>query len=414
MISDRRVVVTGLGAFSPYGAGVKQNWESVLNGKSAISKVERFSTDNYRCKVAGEIKNFKLEDYFDVDKLKIARKLDIYSHYALIAVEEAVKHSGLEVKSDPHEIGVIIGSGIGGIKTHTDNSLSFHERGNKRVSPFYVPSLIGNMASGLSSILLGSKGPCFSVQSACATSNHALGLGFLYIKSGLSKAMVVGGTEATVDRIALAAFDNMKALSSKRNDTPELASRPFDADRDGFVMSEGSGVLVLEDYEYAKARGANILCEIIGSIDNSDAYDIVSPSGEGAYLCMKRLLDFCKVHGQQIDYINSHGTSTSVGDVAEAKAIKKLIGEDESNLTVGSTKSMTGHMLGAISAIEAIFCVNSIIEGKIPPTINLDNLEPEVPLKCINKEVVEKDVNIALSNSFGFGGHNTSVLFKKI
>lgn len=414
MISSKRVVVTGTGAISPYGIGVDVAWDSVLRGKSAISKVGKFPVDTYRSKVAGEIKDFAFEDHFDTSELKIAKKLDPYCHYALVAVKEAVNQSGLDIRGNPHEVGVIVGSGIGGMKTHTDNSLYFHERGNKRVSPFYVPSLIGNMASGVTSIFLGSKGPCFAVQSACATANHAIGTGFLYIKNGLSKAMVVGGAEATVDRIALAAFDNMKALSSKRNDSPETASRPFDADRDGFVMSEGSGILVLEDYDYARERGANILCELVGSVDNADAYDIVSPNGEGAYFCMKKLLDICNVSVDTIDYINTHGTSTPVGDVAEAKAIKRLIGDNEDNLTIGSTKSMTGHMLGAISALEAIFCIKSIQENKIPPTINLDNLDPEIKLNCINKEVVEKKVNTALSNSFGFGGHNTSVLFKKI
>ena len=413
---ERRVVITGLGLVSPMGNSVNETWQNLKKGKSGIRGASVDKTNIYS-QVSGEVTNFELAEVFEKSQLNKAKRMDAFVHYSYLATKEAIEHSGLLTHQPSYRTGICIGSGIGGTNVQRSNCFKYMEQGAKRVSPFYIPATIGNIAAGFISIEFNLMGPNFSVQTACATGNHAIASSYMTIKSGFADAMVVGSAECTSRCImAFIGFDKMKALSRKYNDSPETSSRPFDKGRDGFVMSEGAATLILEDYEHAKKRNANILCEVASIGMTGDAYDIVQPrqDGESVYECMKLCLEQANISSNQLDYINAHATSTPLGDIAEAKAIKKLLGKDEGETYIGATKSMTGHALGAVASFEAIFCVKAIEENIIPANINIFELDDQIPLKNINMHHIEKDVNIALSNSFGFGGHNSSICFKSI
>jgi 3-oxoacyl-[acyl-carrier-protein] synthase II len=414
-MKERRVVLTGMGTVNPMGMNVADTWKKVLAGESAVGPITHFDASNIPTKIAGEIKDFDYKQYYTEDQLKSAKRADLFVHYAVAGMKEAVESSGLDMKKNADRTGISMGSGIGGLSLSYDNSLALANKGPRRVSPFYIPMSIGNMAAGYISMLYGIRGPNLSTQTACATSNHAIAIAMMLIKSDMADVMFSGGSEGTVVELAMAGFSNMRAMST-RNDDPKAASRPFDKDRDGFVMSEGSSVLVLEEYEHAKARGANIICEVAGAGMSGDAFDFVAPDpeGGGALLSMEMALKQAGITSEDIDYINTHGTSTPVGDIAESKAVFKLLKGKQDDVNVGSTKSLHGHLLGATAGLEAIICAMAIKDGKIPANINIDNLDPEIPLTCINTEVIEKDVKVALSNSFGFGGHNSTLILKKI
>ena len=411
---EKRVVITGMGTINPLGKNVADTWNKVLEKKSAVGKITRFDASDLPCQIAAEIKDFDYKQYYTEDQLKTSKRMDPFCHYAVAAMKEAWESSGVII-NDPYRIGVMVGTGIGGLTAQFENSVALATKGPRRISPFYIPLSIGNIATGYISMLYGLKGPNLSVQTACATANHAFITSSLIIKAGLADVMFAGGTEATMTALAVGGFSNMRALST-RNDSPETASRPYDKDRDGFVMGEGSGILCLEEYEHAKKRGANILCELISTGLSADSYDLVAPDpeGNGAYAAMKMAVDMGKIDAGKIDYINAHGTSTPVGDIAEVKAIYKLLTKGEDNVCIGSTKSIHGHLLGAAAAVEGIISIMAIKSGKIPANINIFNLDPEIPLKSINMDIVEKDVKIVLSNSFGFGGHNSCVIFSKV
>ena len=413
-MGNKRVVITGMGTVNPLGMNVEDTWKGVLSGKSAVHTISKFDASNLPCQVAAEIKEFNHKDYYTEDQLKTAKRMDLYCHYAAAAAKEAIESSGIKT-DDPFRVGVSIGSGIGGLKVQHDNSIALETKGPRRISPFYIPLSIGNMSAGFVSMLYGFKGPNFSTQTACATANHAFALSAMAIKAGMADAMVAGGTESTIHPLAVGGFSNMRAVST-RNDDPATASRPFDVDRNGFVMGEGAGVFVLEEYEHAKKRGANIICELVSVGMTGDAYDFVAPdpSGQGAHASMKMAVEMGSINTSDIDYINTHGTSTPVGDLAETKAIYKLLGGKDDHICVGSTKSIHGHLLGAAAALEGIISAMTIVKGAIPANINIFNQDPEIPLKSLNMEVVEKDVKTVLSNSFGFGGHNSSIILSKI
>ncbi|MBI9108770.1 MAG: beta-ketoacyl-ACP synthase II [Spirochaetales bacterium] len=414
-MEGKRVVLTGMGTVNPLAMNVNDTWAKVLAGESGIGAITRFDTANLPVHIAGEITDFDYKPYYTEDQLKPAKRLDLFVHYAVAAMKEAVESSGFDVKKDPDRTGIAIGSGIGGLSVSYENSVALATKGARRVSPFYVPMSIGNIAAGYLSMMYGFRGPNLSTQTACATSNHAIAIAMMLIKAGMADTMFAGGSEAAVVELAMAGFSNMRALST-RNDDPKTASRPFDRDRDGFVLSEGSSVLVLEEWEHAKSRGANIICEVISTGMSADAYDFVmpDPEGGGALLSMKMALQQAGINSDEIDYINAHGTSTPAGDVAESKAIYKLLEGKEKDVHVGSTKSMHGHLLGATAGLEAIICAKAIQESIIPANINIENLDPEIPLKCINTSLIETEVRVAMSNSFGFGGHNSTVILKKI
>jgi len=406
-----------MGTVNPLGLNAKDTWEAMINGKSGIAQISNFDAQSYASTIAGEVKN--IDSVLPVCSEKNAaklKKMDKFILYAAAAVKEAATQAQISSISDRTRIGVSVGSGIGGLEIQQKNIIAWHEKGHRRVNPFYIPALIGNIASGFISIEHNCKGPNFALQTACATANHSIGMGMMCIQNGMTDVMIVGGSEAAVSEMGLAGFCNMRALSTKYNATPERASRPFDADRDGFVMAEGAGVLIIEEYEYAKKRGVPILCELVSFGMSGDAYDLVMPheSGEGALRSMEMACKYAQIDPSEIDYINTHGTATPLGDVAETKAIHNLVKGNQTKLTVGSTKSIHGHLLGATSGVEAIACIMATREGKIPPNLNLDNIDPEIPLTCLNTKLIEKDVNIVLSNSFGFGGHNSTICFRKI
>jgi len=414
-MSEKRVVLTGMGTVNPMGMNVADTWKKVLAGESAIGPITHFDASNIATKIAGEIKDFDYKQYYTDEQLKSAKRADLFVHYAVAGMKEAVESSGLDMKKNPDKIGISLGSGIGGLQVNYDNSVALANKGPRRVSPFYIPMSIGNIAAGYISMLYGIRGPNLSTQTACATSNHAIAIAMMLIKSDMADVMFAGGSEGTIVELAMAGFSNMRAIST-RNDDPKTASRPFDKDRDGFVMSEGSSVLVLEEYEHAKARGANIICEVASAGMSGDAHDFVAPDpeGGGALLSMEMALKQAGLKSEDIDYINTHGTSTPVGDIAESKAVYKLLKGKQDNVNVGSTKSLHGHLLGATAGLEAIICAMAIKEGKIPANINIENLDPEIPLTCINTKIVEKEVKVAMTNSFGFGGHNSTLILKKI
>ena len=417
-MNKRRVVITGLGAVTPCGIGVDNFWQAMLEGKSGVSTIERIDTEGQAVKIAAEIKDkdFNPEDYIDP---KDAKRMDRFTQFGIVAADEAIADAGLdEAGYDPYRIGVIVSSAAGGFHTFEKNHLAMIEKGPTKGSPFTVPMLIVDMASGRISIKHGYKGVNKVVVSACATGTHSIGDAFRSIQYGDADAIVAGGCEATITTLGVGAFTACRALS-KRNDEPQKASRPYDKDRDGFIMGEGAGVLVLEEYEHAKKRGAHIYAEIVGYGQTADAHDIVAPDpeGKGALKSMEFALEDAGMKPQEIDYINPHGTSTGLGDMAESHAIAQIFGDKEQNpnLLVSSTKSMHGHMLGATGAVEAIVCVKTITDGKVPPTINLDNQDEHVAnLDYVPHKARDKKVHAALSNSFGFGGHNTTLIFKEM
>lgn len=417
-MTKRRVVITGMGAVTPVGIGVENFWNSLLEGKSGVSLIEAIDTEKHKVKIAAEIKDkdFNPEDYMDS---KDAKRMDRFTQFAMVAADEAIADSGIdEADIDPYRIGVMVSSAAGGFKTFEKNHMAMIEKGPTKGSPFTVPMLIVDMASGRVSMKHGYKGVNKAVVSACATGSHSIGDSFRTIQYGDADVMVAGGCEATITTLGIGAFTAARTLS-QRNDAPEKASRPYDKDRDGFVMGEGAGVVVLEEYEHAKKRGAKIYAEIVGYGQTADAHDMVAPDpdGKGAIKSMELALEDAGLKPEDIDYINPHGTSTGLGDVAESMAIAKIFGDKEvnKNLVVSSTKSMHGHMLGATGAVEGIVCVKAITDGKVPPTINLDNQDDHVAnLDYVPHKSINKKVRAALSNSFGFGGHNATLIFKEV
>lgn len=415
-MTKKRVVITGMGSISPLGIGVQPLWNSLMEGKSGISITEAFDLTDFPVKISGEIKNFNPDEYIDP---KEAKRMDRFTQFAMVAADEAMKDANLPLEEmDPYRIGVIVSSAAGGFITFEKNHLAMIQRGPTKCSPFTIPMMISDMASGRISMKYNLRGVNKAVLSACASGSHAIGDSFRAIQYGDADVMLAGGCEATVCKIGIGAFTSARTLS-KRNDEPEKASRPYDVDRDGFVMSEGAGVLVLEEYEHAKKRGAKIYAEIVGYGQSADAYDMVAPraDGEGAVKAMEFALKDAGMEPNEVQYINAHGTSTGLGDIAESQAIAKLFGDLDSNkeLLVSSTKSMHGHVLGATGAIESIICIKTINENIVPPTINLDNQDPEVAnLDYVPHKARNKEVKVALSNSFGFGGHNASLIFKEV
>jgi 3-oxoacyl-[acyl-carrier-protein] synthase II len=412
-LNKRRVVVTGFGMITPVGLTVQDTWANILNGVSGVTSIQEFDTTEYSTKIWARVKDFNPEAYFDV---KEARKMDAFSQYGVVAADEALKQSGLKISPEnAHRCGVAVGAGIGGIATITNNQEKLMHGGPKKVSPFFIPAGIINMVAGQISIRHGLKGPNISVVTACTTGTHNIGLGARLIAYGDADIMVCGGSEMTNTPLCIAGFSAVRALS-KRNDEPTKASRPWDKDRDGFVMGEGAGILVLEEYEHAVKRGATIYAELAGFGMSGDAYHITAPdeTGEGAISCMNIALKDAGVQPNAVDYINAHGTSTYLNDLNETKAIKKVFGSHAYDLAVSSTKSMTGHLLGAAGAVEAIFSVLAIRDQVAPPTINLDNPDEGCDLNFVPHKKQERPINYAMSNSFGFGGTNGSVLFKKI
>jgi len=414
----RRVVITGLGAITSLGEDVPTLWENLIAGRSGVSRIERFDPSGFRTQIAAEIKKFNPAERFPGGKVGGVpiKKMDRFLLYALWATHEALRDSSLlDSKVSPDRVGVIIASGIGGVETLEREVITGYTRGYNRISPYLVPMMIPDMASGLVAIEYGFQGPNYTVVSACSSSAHALGDALRLIRYGDADVMIVGGAEAPVIKTALAGFSSMRALST-RNDEPEKASRPFDAKRDGFVMAEGGAVLVLEEYEHAKRRGAKIYAELVGYGATADAHHITAPSpgGEGAAKAMMRALEDAGVSPEEVDYINAHGTSTKLNDVAETKAIKAVFGDHAYRLAVSSTKSMTGHLLGGAGALEALAVAKAIETGVVPPTINYEYPDPECDLDYVPNEAREMDVRVALSNSFGFGGHNAVLAFKKV
>jgi 3-oxoacyl-[acyl-carrier-protein] synthase II len=409
----KRVVVTGLGLITPLGIGVESTWRNLINGKPGIGKITRFDASAFPTQIAGEVKNFNPEDFIETKDIK---KMDRFIHFAVAAATMALEDSGLKIADNNAErVGVIVGSGIGGLSAIENYHSVYLEKGPRRITPFFIPMLVINLASGQISIRFGAKGPNSAVSTACATGNHSIGDAYKIIQRGDADAMIAGGAEAVITPLGIGGFNAMKALSTK-NDEPEKASRPFDIDRDGFVMGEGAGIMILENLQNAIERGAKIYAEVIGYGMTADAYHITSPSpgGEGAARCMTLALRDGGVEPAEINYINAHGTSTKSGDELEVSAIKTVFGEHAHKVAISSTKSMTGHLLGAAGGVEAVFCVLSILNDIVPPTINLDNIDPE----CSNLDYVphtarKMPINYILSNSFGFGGTNACLLLKK-
>lgn len=413
-MSERRVVITGRGAVTPLGIGMEKFWDSLKEGRSGVGPITAFDTDGIQCKIAAQVHDFEPESWFA--NPKEARRCDRYCQFGVAAAKQAWDESGLgQGEFDRDRVGVILGSGIGGLNTHEENHKILLEKGPRRVSPFTIPMMISNICAGIVSMEHGLNGPNFSISTACATANNCIGEAWRLIKWGDADAFIAGGAEATIYRLGTAAFDNMKAMS-RRNEEPQRASRPWDADRDGFVMGEGAGVVVIEELEHAKARGANILAEIIGYGLSADAYHLSAPlpEGEGASRSMNMALRHAGLNPEQVDYVNAHGTSTPIGDLCETKAIKRTFGDYAKNgLLVSSTKSMTGHLLGAAGGVELLACVEAIREGVIPPTINLDNPGEGCDLDYVPHTAREVKVEVALSNGFGFGGHNSSVILRR-
>jgi len=415
MHKERRVVITGMGVITPVGNDLKSFWENIKNGVSGIDRISAFDVASYDCKIAGEVRDFTPSNYFK--NPKDVRRTDRYTQFAIAAAKMAIADAGIDASNyqDRTRFGVVVGSGIGGLKTLEDQHTILMTKGPSRISPFMIPMMINNMASGLISIEFGLSGPNFATVSACATACHAIGEAWRMIRYGEADAFLAGGAEATVIPLGLAGFAAMKALST-RNDEPQRASRPFDKDRDGFVMGEGAGIIVLEELEHAKQRGARIYCELAGYGLTADAFHMSAPlpNHEQAQRSMRLACSEAEVNLEDVDYINAHGTSTPVGDIAEVRAIKAVFGEHAKNgLLISSTKSMTGHLLGAAGSVEMAACVMAIKEGIVPPTINLDNPDPECDLDFVPHKAREKKIRIAVNNSFGFGGHNATLVAKE-
>jgi len=410
-MNKRRVVITGLGALAPNGNSVPQYWDSLVSGKSGIGYITAFDTENLSVKIAGELSNFDAQDHFDRKEL---RKLDPFTVYHMVSSSEAITQAGLTQNIDMDRVGVIIGSGVGGIQTLEDQCNTYSSRGQRRVSPFFVPRMIANIAAGNLAIKYGFKGPNQTIISACASGTDAIGLAARTIQYGDADAMITGGTEASITGLTISGFANIKALST-RNEDPESASRPFDAERDGFVLGEGSASIVLEELSHAEKRGASILAELVGYGSTDDAFHITQPSegGKGAIKAMQNALDDANLSVNDIDYINAHGTSTPFNDKTESAAITSLFGDHTKKLKVSSTKSMVGHALGASGALEAIACIQAIQNDILPPTINYNNPDPECTLDYVPNNSQKSTINAAMSNSFGFGGHNGVIVIKK-
>lgn len=411
-MTQRRVVITGIGIVSPVGKNLEESWNNIKNGVSGIDKISLFDASNLATQIAGEVKDFSTEGYVDH---KEARRVDRFIQMGMVAGIQAVRDSNLEsyAELDKERVGLIIGSGIGGLPTISENTLILQEKGPRKISPFFIPGALGNMISGQLSIMYGYQGVNYGVVSACASSNHCMGDAARYIQFGDCDVMLAGGAEAAICPVGVAGFNALKALST-RNDDPKSASRPWDNDRDGFVMGEGSAVFVLEEYEHAKKRGAKIYAELVGYGASSDANHITAPTVNGPARSMKMALKYANISADKIGYVNAHGTSTGLGDLNETNAIKDVFGEHAYKLSISSTKSMTGHLLGAASAIEAVFTVMAIHDGIIPPTINLQNPSEGCDLDYTPNVAKQKQLEYAMSNSFGFGGTNSTVIFKKI
>jgi len=412
-MAKRRVVVTGMGMVSPLGLDLMSSWKAVIEGKSGVGYITHFDASDYSVRIAAEVKGFDPSNYIE---LKEVKKMDRFIHFAVAATHMAFEDSMLKITPENAErTGIVIGSGMGGLPAIEYYHRILLEKGWKRVSPFFIPMVIVNLAAGQISIRYGIKGPTLAVTTACATGNHSIGEAFRMIQYGDADVIIAGGAEAVITPMAIAGFAVMRALST-RNDEPEKASRPFDSDRDGFVMGEGAGILILEELEHAIKRGAKIYAELVGYGMSSDAYHITAPApaGTGGASCMKMALNDAGISPEEVDYINAHGTSTKQGDELETQAIKTVFGEHAYKLSVSSTKSMTGHLLGAAGGVEAIFTILSIYEDIVPPTINLDNPDPECDLDYVPYKPRKKQVRYAMSNSFGFGGTNASLLFKNL
>jgi 3-oxoacyl-[acyl-carrier-protein] synthase II len=409
----RRVVVTGLGVVTSIGHDVASFWSSVLAGTIGVSRVTLFDPEKFTCQIGAEVRNWDVNAHMDP---KEARRNDRYTHFGFVAAKQAVADSGLDMaKEDGDRVGVIIGSGIGGMQTYETQLRILYERGPRKVSPFTIPSLIGNMCSGLVAIEYGARGPNFGMVSACATGTHSLGEAAHAIRRGDADVMVAGGSEAAITPFAYASFCSMKAMST-RNDEPQRASRPFDRNRDGFIMGEGAGILVLESLEHARARGARIYCELAGYAATCDAYHITQPDpdGKGLSMAMRRALASAELPPEAIDYINAHGTSTPYNDKFETLSIKQVFGEHARHVPISSTKSMTGHLLGAAGGIESVICVKTLQDGLIAPTMNLEDPDPDCDLDYVPNAAREAPVRAVLSNNLGFGGQNASVIFKAL
>ena len=410
-MSRKRVVITGLGAVTPIGNTAKETWANALKGKNGIAEITNIDTEQFNVHIGGEVKNLNIEDHID---RKEARRMDKFTQFAIIAADEAVKDAKLEITDDNAErIGVWIGSGIGGIQSLEDGFIALTTKGPRRVSPFFVPMMIPDMASGQVSIRHGAKGPNGATVTACATGTNSIGDAFKIIERGQADVMITGGTEAPITNMGVAGFQANRALSSSND--PDYASRPFSADRDGFVIAEGSGVVVIEELEHALARCAHIYAEIVGYGSTGDAHHITAPApnGEGGARAMKEALKDAGIEAEQVQYINAHGTSTPYNDEFETMAIRTVFKDHADNLLVNSTKSMTGHMLGGAGGMEAIITAMSLQEGKVHPTINLTNQAPECDLNYVKDGAVDLDIEYAISNSLGFGGHNATLVFKK-
>jgi 3-oxoacyl-[acyl-carrier-protein] synthase II len=412
-IEKRRVVVTGLGLVTPLGTGVQKNWEALVGGRSGIRSIDRFSNiEAFASRIAGQVPDFRAEDFIEAKEIK---KMDLFIQYSIAAAAMAMEDSGLKV--DPQEaegVGVIIGVGLCGIDTIEATERAYLDGGPRKISPFFIPKVISNLAPGQIAIRHGAKGVNWTPTSACSSGTHALGEAFHLIRRGVQEAVIAGGAESAITPLGVGGFAAMKALST-RNDEPERASRPFDKERDGFIIGEGSGVLILEERERAIKRGAKIYAEIVGYGANGDAYHITSPSpeGEGAARCMRLALKDAGIASSEVDYINAHGTSTEYNDANETQAIKKVFGEHAFKLAVSSTKSMTGHLLGAAGAVEGAFSVLALYHGMIPPTINYENPDPQCDLDYTPNHGRKADIGVVLSNSFGFGGTNACVIFRR-
>jgi 3-oxoacyl-[acyl-carrier-protein] synthase II len=412
-MSKRRVVITGMGMISPLGNDMASSWDAIVNSRSGLGPITSFDASQFTTRIAGEIRDFDPTVYMSPKDVK---KMDAFIHYGIAASLMAMEDSGLEVtEQNAERIGAIVGAGIGGILGIEEQTAKYLEGGPRKISPFYIPSTIINMLPGQLSIMKGIKGPNFSAVSACATSNHSIGMAMRMIQYGDADVMIAGGAERGSSPTSVGGFCSMKAMST-RNDDPQAASRPWDKDRDGFVLGDGAGVLMLEEYEHAKARGARIYCELAGFGASSDAYHMTAPSenGEGPARCMKSAMKDAGVNAEQVDYLNAHGTSTPLGDLAETLAMKRALGDHAYKTMVSSTKSMTGHLLGAAGGVEAIFSVLAIDRGIIPPTINLENPGEGCDLDYVPNVAREKKIDVAMSNGFGFGGTNGTLVFKRI
>ncbi len=408
----RRVVITGIGLVSPLGVGIEENWSNVITGKSGIGPITRFDSSAFATKIAGEVKNFHPEEFISKKEL---RKMDPFLQLALGAAHYAMEDAGLKIAPEvAPRVGAVIGCGLGGLRTIEESHKQVMESGPKKISPFFIPMIISNMAPGLISIYHGAKGPNLSLQTACAAGTHAVGHAYHLIRNGLAEAMITGGVESVITTLAIAGFNAMRALST-RNDDPEHASRPFDKERDGFILSEGAGLLVIEELNFARARGAKIYAELIGFGASGDAYHMAAPApeGEGAARCMQMALDDGDIKPQDVQYINAHGTSTDLNDKYETQAIKTVFGDHAYKLAVSSTKSMTGHLLGAAGGVEAAYTTLALHNQIMPPTMNYEFPDPDCDLDYVPNAARKAKIDIALSNSFGFGGTNGTLVFKR-